>query len=55
MINLRLPSSHPDNSVIQRWAQDKEKLLDSHVKEISRLKGIIQTILTNNPDLVKSK
>lgn len=55
MITLRIPSSHPDASVIQRWATDKEKLLDTHAKDIDRLQGIIKTILTNNPDLGKAK
>lgn len=55
MITLRLPGNHPDSPVIQRWARDKESILDSHTKDISRLQGIIKTILTNNPDLTKAK
>ena len=55
MIKLRLPGGHPDSPVIQRWASDKEALLDTHDKDINRIQGILKTILTNNPELGKPK
>ena len=55
MIKLRLPGGHPDSPVIQRWAFDKEALLDNHGKDITRIQGILKTILTNNPELGKPK
>lgn len=55
MITLRLPTSHPNNAVISRWAQDKENILNNHAKDITRLQNVIKTILTNNPDLGKPK
>jgi hypothetical protein len=54
MITLRLPSSHPNGPVVQRWATDKESILNTHTKDIGRIQGILKTILTNNPDLGKS-
>jgi len=53
MIKLRIPGSHPDGPVIQKWAQDKENILLNHTTDISRIQGILKTILTNNPDLGK--
>lgn len=55
MIRLRLPGTHPNSPVIQRWASDKETLLDTHGKDITRIQGVLKTILTNNPELGKSK
>jgi hypothetical protein len=55
MIKLRLPSSHPDSPVIQRWATDKEAVLNNHTTDIAHIQGILKTILTNNPDLGKPK
>lgn len=53
MIKLRLPGDHPHSGVIQRWAQDKEQLIDKQNVDIQRLQGILKTILTNNPSLGK--
>lgn len=53
MNTLRLPSSHPNSSVIQRWAADQESQLTRQTKEITKLQGLLKTILTNNPDLGK--
>ena len=55
MIKLRLPGEHPDSPVIQRWASDKEALLNNHGQDIARIQGILKTILTNNPELGKPK
>ena len=53
MIPLRLPGTHPNNAVIQRWAADKEQIITNHGSDIKQLQGIIRTILTNQPDLGK--
>ena len=45
MINLRLPSNHPNSPVIQRWATDKERLLEGHSKRITHLEEVIKTLL----------
>lgn len=51
MIPLKLPSSHPNASVMQNWATDKENLLKSHGNQIVELQKIIRNLLTRNPDL----
>lgn len=55
MIKLKLPGSHPNSPVIQRWADDKENILNGHTTDIGNLRKMLQTILTNNPDLGKPK
>ena len=55
MIPLRIPGTHPNAGVIQRWATDKEQLLNTHHKDIQTLQNIIKTILTNQPELGKPK
>ena len=55
MITLQLPGSHPNAPVIQRWATDKEHVLNTHTNDIKHIQGILKTILTNNPELGKSK
>lgn len=54
MIPLRIPSSHPNAPVIQRWATDKESILNNHTQDLKKIKGLLQTILSNNPALGKS-
>lgn len=53
MIPLRIPGSHPNAGVIQRWAQDKEQILNNHGSDIKAMQAVLKTILTNNPDLGK--
>jgi hypothetical protein len=55
MIKLRLPKDHPNSPVVQRWADDKEQIITTHQDKISKLEGVLRTILTNNPDLGKAK
>jgi hypothetical protein len=55
MIPLRLPGSHPNSAVIQKWASDKEQIITTHGSDIKQLQGIIKTILSNQPDLGKPK
>jgi len=55
MITLKLPGTHPNNSILHNWARDKENIFNSHNARISRLEGILKTMLSNNPDLGKSK
>lgn len=55
MITLKLPSNHPNQPVMQRWATDKEQVLDGHGRQIKELQGVLKTILTNSPDLGKPK
>jgi hypothetical protein len=55
MITLRLPSGHPNAPVVQRWASDKEAILTNHTNDIEKMKGLLQTILTNSPELGKAK
>ena len=45
MITLKLPSSHPNSPVLQKWATDKEQLLNAHTKQLSRLEGVIKLLL----------
>ena len=54
MITLRLPGDHPNSSTLSRWATDKENLLNTHIKAIAQIQGVLKTILTNNPDLGKN-
>lgn len=53
MIRLRLPSTHPDSPVIQKWADDKEQVLTNHQTQLKQIQGVLKTILTNNPELGK--
>lgn len=50
---LRLPGNHPDQPVIQRWADDKEKIIDAHEKKIAFLEGVLKNLLKQNPNLIK--
>jgi hypothetical protein len=54
MITLKLPGSHPNAPVIQKWASDKEALLTNHTNDIARIQNVLKTILTNNPELGKT-
>lgn len=54
MIPLRLPAAHPHAPVIQEWAKDKESILNTHGKDITKIYGLLKTILTNNPELGKN-
>ena len=54
MIPLRIPANHPDAPVIQKWATDKENILNTHTKSIAQLQGLLQTLLANNPKLGKT-
>lgn len=53
-IRLRLPSTHPNQPVIQRWADDKEKTIDAHERKLAFLEGILKNVLSQNPDLLKN-
>lgn len=55
MITLKLPSDHPNQSIVQRWATDKEGLINNQGVQLKQLQGILKTILTNNPGLGKPK
>ena len=55
MIPLKLPGSHPNNSILHNWAKDKENLIKSQNDRLAHLEGILKTILTNSPDLGKAK
>lgn len=55
MITLKLPGSHPHNSIITNWAKDKENIVNSHNTRITHLENLLKTLLTNDPSLGKSK
>jgi biopolymer transport protein ExbB/TolQ len=54
MIPLKIPADHPHAPIIQRWAKDKESILDGHGQRLKAIENVLKTILSNSPDLGKS-